>query len=312
MSRVSARIIVTLLTTVMAFLAMASGATAHQFGNEPYDDVLDEAGKVTLCSGLTRQKLAAMMFAPTWPETGAGTAAPSPMALSRGDVDTRLYSFDTVEDQVRAFWHPGVGMWMFDEAGGTGASMTANQRISSASSAVKAAELMASGYCNSSGTGEQRRAAAWGPWHACNSGMCEQLFREHWCSYNGTVCNITRTASVSRWGGMEKHTCRYTGSTTTFTCWYVNPVYAQGALGYWQQDPKTGNYSGGLSPLSFAFYVYLRQADNKELRHWIETDTTFSIGEISARRPMGQNSRGGLSWVDQDILCDATGNRGSC
>jgi len=45
-------------------------------------------------------------------ETGAGASnTPSPMTLSRGDIDADLYSFANPNGgSRRAFWQPGVGM----------------------------------------------------------------------------------------------------------------------------------------------------------------------------------------------------------
>ena len=99
-------------------------AAGRTFGDDPLDDVLHWAAEERRC-GLTTNKLAALMLAPTYPETGTPTGqAPAPMTLSRWDNQAGLHSFATVAGQPRAFWHPGVGMWQFDSAG-LGAPFTA-------------------------------------------------------------------------------------------------------------------------------------------------------------------------------------------
>ena len=52
---------------------MAPAAAGQTFGGDPLDDVLHWAAQEPRC-GLTTNKLAAMMLAPTYPETGAPTA----------------------------------------------------------------------------------------------------------------------------------------------------------------------------------------------------------------------------------------------
>ncbi len=63
---------------------MTTPATAtYTFGQQPLADVLASAGAQTRCAGLTQNQLAAMVLAPTYPETGAtGSLSPSPMTLS--------------------------------------------------------------------------------------------------------------------------------------------------------------------------------------------------------------------------------------
>jgi hypothetical protein len=300
-------ILLTILTA--SVLAQPTGSSAHSFGKTPLDDVIEKAGNATRCTGLTKNELAAMMLAPTWPEAAGGsTEAPSPMTLSRFDTDIDLWSFRTIDQQRRAFWHPGVGMWQFDEAG-LGASMTANQRINTSTAAQKAADTMASRYCNAGGKPAERRAFAWSPWFACGSSTCENLYQEHYCSASDTVCNVTTNGNVTRQGGMLTRNCRYGAGPATFTCWYVNYTNAQGVTTSWQQAPLDGE-SDGPSPLAFAFYVYLGSGD--EWRHWLEEDTGYNVGEVFARRPNGQDSRAGLTWKDQKKLCDLDTRHGTC
>lgn len=58
-----------------------ASASSRRFGSRPLDDVLHWAAQERRC-GLTTNRLAAMMLAPTYPETGTPlSASPSPMTL---------------------------------------------------------------------------------------------------------------------------------------------------------------------------------------------------------------------------------------
>lgn len=297
-------------------------AAAHSFGSVPLDDVIYHAQNTPRCSGLGYGQLSAMMLAPTWPETGAGASAPSPMTLGRADLDPDLWSFSAghaSSSTKRAFWHAGVGMWQLDDSGlAASAHVYAGFRISTWTSANIVAAEMVDAFCNTPGTNAQRRAAAWAPWFACSGGLCEQLFQEHYCPDLGRICDVTRDESVARYGGGSIRSCRYSGSNTEFTCWYIKPAVADGSTGGWRFEPVAGAYnvSGSPiwpSPLTHPFYAYWRQSNNKEYRHWIADDTGYSNGEIYARRPDNVNSRSGnLEWVDSNVLCEATTGRGTC
>ncbi len=82
-----------------ALAEMDAPASAHSFGEKPRADALHWAKQVTRCKGLGAKKLTAIMLAPTWPETGAGTSSPSPMTLSRWDVHENLYSFSNANNK---------------------------------------------------------------------------------------------------------------------------------------------------------------------------------------------------------------------
>lgn len=299
-----------------------SPVAGHSFGSVPLDDVIYHAQNTPRCSGLGYGQLSAMMLAPTWPETGAGSSAPSPMTLGRADIDPDLWSFGDGQESSstkRAFWHAGIGMWQLDDSGmAASAHIYAGYRISTFTSADVVAAEMASRFCNGSGTNAQRRAAAWAPWFACGGGVCEQLFQDHYCPDLGRICNVTRDTSVARYGGGSIRSCRYSGSSVEFTCWYIKPAEADGSTGGWRFEPVAGAYSSGgspitPSPLNHPFYAYWRQSNNKEYRHWIAADTGYSNGEIYVRRPDNVNSRSGdLEWVDSNVLCEETTNRGTC
>src|SRR5690349_1568797 len=153
----SALLVVLALVLAAAGSVVVAGATApatpaaaatRAFGSEPIDDVLHWANRYATCAGLTGNKLAAMMVVPTLTESGAYTTpnqAPSPMTLSRWDTQSALWAFgDKGTPYQKAFWHPGVGMWQFDSAGGW--NLTAATAINTWTSAEQAAKVMSSRY----------------------------------------------------------------------------------------------------------------------------------------------------------------------
>lgn len=266
-------------------------AAARSFGNTPYQDVVDAAESTGRSCSISDAGLAALVFSVTWPETGAGTGPPSPMTLSRYDTQAGLfYGGNPNTAYQRAFFHPGVGMWQFDSAG-LGAPRYAGHYISTGGGAPAAAATMAARYCAASGTGAQRRAAAWQPWHACSSGQCEAIFGQIYS--NGSLVGISGTSSVGRRGGMVERTCARGGTGGTFPCFYVDPAVAQGQD--WWAAP-----SAGQSPISDPFYVF--ESNGHEVRAWLKEDTGYGI-DVEAWRPLGQNARSSLSWQSQSNLC---------
>jgi FG-GAP-like repeat len=296
------------IATIVALAVLATWATpsafARNFGSVPTDDVLNAAAPGAC--GLGRNELAAIVLAPTWPETGAGSGTPSPMTLSRYDNQSGLHAFSNPDAAyAKAFWHAGVGAWQFDSAGGR--PYAAESYISTDSAARLATDEMARRWCQATTdpnlTDAQRRLYAWGPWHACTSStICESIFQELYDASTGQLRNLTRDASVSRWGGMEPRSCRLPTVQGEFLCWYVDPARAQGAVGW--RSPAFGP-----SPVTAPFYVYSK--DGREYRHWLRADTGYEI-EISASKPLSANARTSLVWSDVGQLCDRSAFRGSC
>jgi hypothetical protein len=250
------------------------------FGSDPLDDVLHWAAQEKRC-GLTTNKLAALMLAPTFPETGAPSGtAPSPMTLSRWDNQPGLHSFGTVADQPRAFWHPGVGAWQFDSAG-LGAPFTAAQAIDTYVVSAQAAATMAARWCTN-----RSLAYVWAPWYGCGSTTCRDLFNTIYRANGDRLVGVNRDAGVLRRGGMTRHSCTGQAKTGRFTCWRVDPSRAQGHRAF-----AAAGY--GPAPISAPFYVYA--ANGREYRHWLRADTGYAR-DIWASRPLGANARTGLTW----------------
>jgi hypothetical protein len=286
-----------------AHLGAAPAAADWTFGSTPVDDVLAAAAaEVPTACGLTRDQLAAIVLAPTFPETGAyDVGTPSPMTLSRYDNQNGLHAFGNPDPAFRnAFFHPGVGAWQFDSAGAWG--LSADATINTFTASALAADVMAQRYCGApvGSTPQQRRARAWLPWHGCDSGACETIFNQ---LYTGGALNgVVRDPAVGRLGGMEQRTCRLINESTTFTCWYVDPGRAQGHVAF-----RSPNF--GPSPVTAPFYVYAR--NGREYRHWLIPDSGYAY-EISASKPLTANARTSLVWSSESMLCDVGLVRGTC
>jgi hypothetical protein len=276
-----------------------AATTVYTFGKEPLDDVNTWAAQKAAC-GLTGPELAAIMLAPTWPETGAtGNSAPSPMTLSRYDTQSGLYAFgDTATAYQRAFWHPGVGAWAFDSAGGW--NLAASPAINTATAAQQAATTMSARWCSASSATDAaaRRASVWAPWHGCGGGVCEAAYQ---AIYDPAGPKVQVDPTVSRTGGMVARTCRIP-NVGNVSCWFVDPARAQGFSGW--NIP-----SWGRSPVSAPFYVF--RLDGREYRVWLRNDSGYD-STITAFKPVTSNARTALSWIKGDGLCDVTTNRGAC
>jgi len=276
-----------------------NAGSTYTFGKEPMDDVMYWAGQYqpSAC-GLSTNQLAAIMVAPTYPETGAsGTAAPSPMTLSRWDTQAALYAFsDKATPYPRAFWHPGVGAWAFDSAGAW--NLTAAEAMDTNTAAQQAAQTMAQRWCASSGTDAARRASVWGIWYGCNGGVCENIYAT---IYDPGTLKVTLDPTVTRGGGTEARTC-FVPTVGQVACTFVDPAKAQGY--------KAWNVPAwGPSPVSAPFYDF--RTNGLEYRVWLRDDTGYGV-TVNANKPVTSNARTSLTWIIGDALCDLTANRGLC
>lgn len=283
----------------------AQAAYAYTFGTEPYADTLAAAAGSARC-GLSQMQLAALMIAPSFPETGAsGNSAPSPQTMSRYDNQEALYSFSSWSTAYRdAFWHPGIGVWAIDSAGGW--DLTAAEAANTNTAAVPVAEEIARRWCSYTGDpGDEaaRRAAAWKPWHGCGAGRCETIYNAIF-DPNGLKLNLD--ASVTRGGGMQTRTCRIPGGSTV-TCHLVDLSRTQGYKGF-------AIPAFGPSPVSKPFYVL--RVGNTEQRWWLKEDSGYNA-TVSATKPVKANARTmsptpSITWAAADGLCDLTAQKGAC
>lgn len=304
---VAASVVATLVVAVPA--APAAAATVRSVGTDAVEDVIAAAkASARPDCGLSADRLAAMLLAPVFHETGAvwyPNTSPSPMTLGRWDNQAALYAFgDRATGYQRAFWHAGVGMWQFDSAGGW--NMTAADAINTQTSANQAAATMASRYCASTATSPvDRMRFAWALWYACVAGttnVCVDRFNEMFVG--GQFTNIRRDATVGRLGGAVPTTCRI-GPSTQVPCHRVDPARAQGYRAWMAAG-------AGPTPLTAPFYVFSR--NDREYRYWLSVDTGYDRTVI-AHKPIRANARTSLVWsLDStaDALCDLGAARGAC
>lgn len=311
--------------------------TRRYFGQGPWQAIQGAAAQAARPCTISNDGVVALMVAPIFKESSAATSAstsPSPMTLSRADewngvrADTSnrnanygLYeNRDPYTPYQRAYWHPGIGIWQYDSAG-VGAPYTAVERMDVNIVGADVAKGMISRYCAKSGTGFEKRRAAWSPWGtACTtsnaaSNLCEIEFQAM-TGGSTNFSNISLVPGVTALGGAVARTCRIGGQT--LSCWYVDPARSEGATG-WKFNPSGGpSPTASPTPLALPFYVLSR--NGREERHWLKADTGYPV-DISGTRQLGKNARprtgtanvgSGVTWSRTSTLCDVTANRGTC
>lgn len=296
-----AALVAVLAALVAAHVLGAAPVAADQtFGGDPLERVLDRAAvygdDCASASGrLSAERLAALVIAPTFPETGAPTTqAPSPMTLSRYDTQSNLYSYGNPSTYVRAFWTPGVGAWQWDDASLYG--FAAHQRIDQAFIIDHTTRLIAQRWCAG-----RRLDSVWSLWNACGADRCLAIYNDIY--QGGELVNITADDLVGRFGGMQRRTCAF-GQGAPFTCWFVDPARAQGYAGFAQPG-------FGPAPVPSPFYTF-RVGDYEE-RHFLAAHSGYDRS-IRGRLLSGLNSRtnGALQWTTGSGLCDVTVGIGDC
>ncbi len=288
------------LALAAAAVATATPAAADRsVGEAPLDAVIDAAETyhddcATPANRLTVGELAGLMLAPTYPETGApADRAPSPMTLSRYDNQSALHSYGDPTTYSKAFWHPGIGMWQWDDASLQG--LPAADRIDSPFIADFTAAFIAARWCSSPSF-----STVWGPWYGCNGGRCKTIYDEL-VDGGGNLVGLDADASVTRRGGMQAHACTL-GTGESFRCWYVDPARANGFTGF-------AVPAFGPSPITAPFIGY--RSATREHRHWLESDTGYDR-DIQASLELGRNSRNDLVWASGSDLCDLNRGVGRC
>jgi hypothetical protein len=254
-------------------------------------------------SKLAQKQLDAMMLAVTWrePQTAISPAA-SPMTLSRGDVSSYFWRAGQTGPDHRAYWHPGIGIYQYDDAG-RGSRMS-YEKFETFDPSDDMAYVLSTRWCARPGDW----AYMYSDWRACDGGACKTLYDQIYSSSQG-LHDVGTDSTVNEHGGVRVHTCRFTTSTATFTCHYVNPAYAQGNK-WW-----TGNVDSSKYPLALPFYVFTQTISSVpyEVRVWLKADTGYA-NNITVRRPFAKNSRtsGVLKWYTTSALCDQSWSGRNC
>lgn len=288
------------LLCALSVPTVASADRGDVVGEGPLGDVLAAAAGHPRCAGLTPNELTAMVFAPTWPETGASPGhAASPLVFSRWDDHDDFYSFKDRSSMVEAFWHPGVGMWQMDSAG-LGRPFNAGERVDTTEMAGEVVDEMARRYCARTSHAEGLRNA-WKPWHGCMS--TESRFQACRATYDNLLGHLAAgtlvvdTAIDSR-EGLDKTTCRHTadGSNRLVSCYVVDTTDANTSnppVPLELEQAMGEAASAMITPLSKSFVTY--SLDGREWRQWLRSSTGYAT-DVHAWRSLGANARGGISW----------------
>lgn len=319
--------------------ARADGAGPND--KSPYSEVIYAAGQNhARCNVEARQltptKLAAMMFAITWAETTGNhmTKIPHPMVLGRSDsyvvpgvgaLDAnRNYYYDatppaqgqtrSVDEHGRVFWHAGLGMWQYTDTNDYAKELASGRFRPYDTVARELADRV----CRYGHTTDAQLEKVFTEeaWVGCGDGRCVQNFHSLYQS-GDTLAPFDEERSVSYWGGLEPHDCRWGNSTAPISCVYVdyNRADPDGHTGSWIYNPLEGGSDGNSpSPLSTPFYIFFREVDGGKLREtrvWLGSENAWGR-DISAERPKGVPARESLRWIEGTSLCDRTTGHGSC
>lgn len=291
---------IVLVTVAIADMVAAAPAMAEPtFGGPPHDDVRAAARTYhddcsTTANRLTVPQLVALVLAPTFGETGApDTESPSPMTLSRYDLQESLHSYGSSDNWRRAFWHPGVGAWQWDDASAVG--LTAAERIRTGVVADHTTAVIAARWCNSPSF-----STVWAPWYACNPSNGQSPCREAYTRIRAG--ELDRDVDVGSRGGMSRHQCVRGTLARRFSCWFVDPARARGFDGF--AVPEWGR-----SPVTTPFLNWGTATHQRRL--WLMGDSGYGR-HISASLRRGLDSRGNLTWGRGTKVCDFTRRVGPC
>lgn len=321
-----------------------SATWIYSFGAGPIEDILmqAESAKATYGVSISREELAAIILAPTWPETQGGTSKtpstivrgdqgtlpPSPMTMGRSDIpkvrstNVYLFSNDSIYTQYRrAFWHSGIGAWQLDGAG-LGRSLLADERISTWTGGGKAANEVARRYKYAEDRPTtypdkaSRRQYAWGPWYGCRTDngynvKCRDIFNLIYHAATNRLM-VVGDASVGRLGGAVMTNCAVPWQTIPVYCTYVDVAQAQGARDgqFWFSYPDGRWDTAGnptKSPLATPFYVV--SDGTYEYRQWsdqVPKDASYPTVDLYGRRiyqgTSAQDDRVSGKWTQSAVI----------
>ena len=243
---------------------------------------------------LTRNRLAAILLSiPVHELAGGGTAAVSPLALSRSDNlgvqynSLKLYSHRTPTGYERAFWNPGVGLWQIDN-NEVLRVLNHVERADPVTAGIKVAEVIAAKYCDA---GENYYKG----WVACGGGgqVCK---RTHLDLHSGTVLSEgtdllnVRAVDPPASGGITERRCRWGGSGEEFDCFVYDP------RDIWPAGFLTGSPGGTgsqfsvshLTPLSTPFVSFTHEGSQTRYAVWPSVCTGYGATVIRAVPKAGE------------------------
>ena len=230
---------------------------------------------------VTVNQLAALMLAIPIREVGDD---PSPMTLSRADVlgvrggNDKLHSLGTVEDEKRAYWHPGVGVWQIDiwtDAQNFNHAERANIDLI----APSVAEHLVSGLCHST----TARNVALGSWGGCTpknrtevGSLCVPVYETIYdAATDGLIVEVTGGPDPD--GGVEDRRCRWGTDGQIMPCYSYNMRRAEGTA-----HTHNTNGSGGTSPLAAPFISFTDPDDGTKYAVFPTEDSGYDSTLIRA------------------------------
>ena len=218
---------------------------------------------------LTIDKLSALMLAV--PVHELQRSSPSPMFLGRSDNlrwNTRnewLYSRNTREDERRAHWHAGVGLWQLNPWPPVRALNHAERADIAVGGAVVAAYIRDE-FCEHSGQPLSEREV-FGPWLACRDGsnpirasrdLCPPTYRDIYDEAGDSMWVIATEGSQSD-GGVEDRLCIWSDRMPLnyergFGCYLYDPERHEGNMDVRSMEgTDSAAWPNGLTPLAVAF-----------------------------------------------------------
>ena len=250
--------------TIVSTRTVASGALLEQ-------DFLRDHRACTsrAVDPLTIDKLSALMLAV--PVHELQRSSPSPMFLGRSDnlrQNTRnewLYSRNTREDERRAHWHAGVGLWQLDPWPPVRALNHAERADIAVGGAVVAAYIRDE-FCEHSGQPLWEREV-FGPWLACKADsnpvhasrdLCPPTYLDIYDEAGDSMWVIATEGSQSD-GGVQDRLCIWSDRMPLnyergFGCYLYDPERHEGNMDIRSMEgTDSAAKPNGLTPLAVAF-----------------------------------------------------------
>ncbi|MCY4665992.1 MAG: hypothetical protein OXC00_15150 [Acidimicrobiaceae bacterium] len=221
------------------------------------------------CASLTVDKLSALMLAP--PVRELQRTSPSPMFLGRSDnlrqnpLNEWLYSRKTREDERRAHWHAGVGLWQLDI---WPAARTFNhaERADVLKGGAGVAAYIRDRFCANSGNPLWNHKV-FQAWYGCedesnsddkNRDLCARTYRSIYDEAGDSLW-VAATEGSERDGGVQDRFCRWSeqrpaASDGGFACYLYDPASHEGNMDISRvEGTDSATNPNGFTPLAVAF-----------------------------------------------------------
>ena len=228
-----------------------------------------EMREMSTCTSLTVDKLSALMLA--IPVRELQRSSPSPMFLGRGDNlrnnprSEWLYSNKTREDERRAHWHAGVGLWQLDPWPPVRALNHA-ERADILKGGPGVAAHIRDKYCTHHGEALWEREV-FDPWYGCedksnpvreNRDLCPPTYRNIYDEAGDSLWVVATEGSEID-GGVQDRLCVWSRQRPAaldqgFGCHLYDPESHEGNMDIDNEDgTDSADNPNGYTPLAVAF-----------------------------------------------------------